>query len=559
MNDTSENIIIYLLKKFFYTEKKYTFLLILLSIIINILQVAVISNITAGLINAVQNSIVLDIFKNFKYFIIVSIIYLIINYIYKTIQLKLLSKLRHWLKSELVHIILKINNDNELEQINSIELNTPISRISAASFLVLNNFISYSFPNIILLLVIIAYFTYTNLIYGSIFLLCNLVIIFIIYSRFKIIESSNEIYEQSLNTNENGLIEILNNMERIIQRGQNINETNNFNKKINHTIESSIDFYSKANTENIISSSLLNLTIFINIGYLLNLYLTKQIDIKIFITFFTMLIIYRERFTSMIQNIPDIVEFIGRIENITFFFKNTINDYKNINQLYYKKTNLEFNTISFQNVIFSYTKNDKYILHNFNLDIHLNGLIGILGPSGRGKSTVGKLIIKLYKYTGIIKIDNIDIQTINNNYLRNNIVYIDQFSKLFDRKIIENVLYGCNIENADLYFCKKQLNFICNNFPLINNVLKKIDIYNKNAGLLGNNLSGGQKQVINVINGLIQNAKIIILDEPTNSLDYMLKKEVISLIDHYKSLKKAIIVITHDIDLIKILTTQIKI
>jgi len=293
--------------------------MITLSIIINVLQVAVISQLSAGIINAVQNSITIDIFRYFKYFIIISLIYVVTYNIYKLIQLQLLSKLRHWLKSELIEMILRVNNDKELQQMNIIDLNTPISRISAASFLVLNNFISYNLPNLVLFFVILTYFASKNLTFGLLFCICNIIIILVIYYRFDVITKSNAVYEDSLNENEKGLIEILNNMDKIIQRGENNSETSTFNLKIKHTIDSSIDFYT--NKETTISILLLNITLFINIGYIILLFLQKKIDVKLFITFFTIILVYRERFTSMIQNIPDIVEFIGRVDNITFFFK----------------------------------------------------------------------------------------------------------------------------------------------------------------------------------------------------------------------------------------------
>jgi hypothetical protein len=141
--DSSSNVVAYLLKKFFHGELKDTMLLIFSSIIINILHVAIISKLTAGIINSVQKLAVVDIYLYFKYFIIISIVYLIIYYIYKILQLRLLSKLRQWIKAEIIEIILRINNDKELQQINMTELNTPINRISSASFLVINNFTSY--------------------------------------------------------------------------------------------------------------------------------------------------------------------------------------------------------------------------------------------------------------------------------------------------------------------------------------------------------------------------------------------------------------------------------
>lgn len=561
MNSTSTNIVVYLLKKFFRSEIKNTISLLISGIIMNILHVAVISKLTAGIINAIQKLVVGDIYLYFKYFIIVSIVYLIIYYIYKILQLRLLSKMRQWIKSEIIEIILRINNDKELQQINMTELNVPINRISSASFLVINNLISYILPNITLLFVIISYFAYKNISFGSLFLICNLIIIATIYYRYPSIQSSNSLYEQSLNDNENRMLEILNNMDRIIQRGQNEYETTTFNSKINHTIDTSIDFYTKSNRESMIAIVLLNAAIFANIAYLIHLFLQKEIDVTLFITFFTMILIYRERYTAMIQNIPDIAEFIGRADNIMYFFKNIISDYKNTTIAHNKlvqntKNKIQLNSITFENVSFSYHKNDKRILTNFNMNVQLTGLIGIVGPSGKGKSTIGKLIIKLYKYDGIIRIDGIDIQTIDNNFIRNHIIYIDQSSKLFDRKIIDNVLYGCS---SGTTYCQKQFEHIRANFPQIDAILKKLDIENKKAGLGGNNLSGGQRQVVNIVNGLIQDAQIIIIDEPTNALDPILKKEVIQLIHTYKTYKKAIIVITHDKELMAVLDRKVSV
>jgi ABC-type bacteriocin/lantibiotic exporter with double-glycine peptidase domain len=564
MNATSTNIVVYLLKKFFHREIKSTISLLISGIIMNILHVAVISKLTAGIINAVQQLVVGDIYLYFKYFIIISVVYLIVYYIYKILQLRLLSKLRQWIKAEIIEIILRINNDKELQQINMTELNTPINRISSASFLVINNLISYILPNITLLFVIISYFAYKNISFGSLFFICNLIIVATIYYRYPVIHTSNSLYEQSLNDNENRLLEILNNMDRIIQRGQNEYETTIFNSKINHTIDTSIDFYTKSNRESMIATILLNTTIFANIAYLVHLFLQKDIDVTLFITFFTMILIYRERYTAMIQNIPDIAEFIGRADNIMFFFKNIVNDYKNATIAHNKlvqttKNTIKFNSITFENVSFSYNKTNKRILNNFNMNIQLTGLIGIVGPSGKGKSTIGKLIIKLYKYDGVIRIDGVDIQTIDNNFIRHNIIYIDQSSKLFDRKIIDNVLYGCSTDDTTPTYCRKQFEHIRVNFPKIDAILTKLDIENKKAGLGGNNLSGGQRQVVNIVNGLIQDAQIVIIDEPTNALDPILKKEVIQLIQTYKTYKKAIIVITHDKELMAVLDRKIAI
>jgi ABC-type bacteriocin/lantibiotic exporter with double-glycine peptidase domain len=560
MNDFQSNIVVYLLKKFVSDEIKNTILLVILTLAMNILYVNVISRITASIINAAQNLEIVNIYNYFKYFIIVSVVYLVIYYVYKSIQSRLISKLRQWIKLELIKIVLTINN-NDLSQINMTEINIPINRIAAACFLMYNSFITHIFPNMMLLLVIFGYFAYKNLNYGIIFLICNIIIIFTIYLRYYIIRESNILYENAILKDESHMLEILNNFDRIIQRGNYEFEQKNYSLDITNTIDASINFYLKANKEGLYVIILMNFTIFLNIGYLIYLFINKDIDIQLFITFFTIMLIYREKLFTVIQHIPDYAEFMGRGYMIMNYFKDFIKVYTNILNSKKNKVKLVFDDIIFENVSFEYNKNkdqtfNKSVLQNFNLHIKLNGLVGITGPSGKGKSTIGKLIIKLYKYSGKITIDGTDIDEIDNVFLRNNIIYIDQSSKFFDRKIIENLLYGCesNDEHCVLHF-----NNIRSSFPKIDSIIHLLDIENKKAGLHGNNLSGGQRQVVNIINGLIQKASIIIIDEPTNALDPELKKEVILLLQTYKKHKKAIIVITHDKDLMAILDKQIKI
>jgi ABC-type bacteriocin/lantibiotic exporter with double-glycine peptidase domain len=217
-------------------------------------------------------------------------------------------------------------------------------------------------------------------------------------------------------------------------------------------------------------------------------------------------------------------------------------EFENLINKEYKKMNLTFDKIVFKNVSFSYDGKVK-IMNNFNSQIYTNNkIIGIVGMSGNGKSTFAKLLIKMYKPdSGVIYIDDYDIQEIDSDYIRTNIVYVNQNSKLFDRKVIENILYGC----YDLDTCNGYLKEIMK-YPKINQLFKNVDIHNKKAGLFGENLSGGQRQVVNIIGGLIMPSKIVILDEPTNALDIELKEEIIQLIADFRKHKKCIIIISHD-------------
>jgi len=194
------------------------------------------------------------------------------------------------------------------------------------------------------------------------------------------------------------------------------------------------------------------------------------------------------------------------------------------------------------------------MVYHLNILIHLefdtNNIIGIVGKSGKGKSTIAKLIIKMHKYDGNIYIDNINIQNIDTNYLRNNIIYVNQNSKLFYKNINQNLFYGCDDKSSI-----DKLNIIMK-YENIRKLLSKLDFKNK-VGVGGANISGGERQIINIINGLITPSKILILDEPTNALDIELKKDLIEVIKHFKQYKKCIIIISHDSDIFHIFDKKI--
>jgi len=212
---------------------------------------------------------------------------------------------------------------------------------------------------------------------------------------------------------------------------------------------------------------------------------------------------------------------------------------------HYKEMDLPFKEIRFENVSFQYKTNAKPLFENLNITLNTdNKILGITGLSGNGKSTFIKLILKLYTCDkGTIYIDNTNITEIDADYIRKNMTYVNQTSKLFDKKIIDNMLYGCQ----DLPTCNSHLQKVLE-YDKIKELYRKKDIYNQTSGALGENLSGGQRQIINIIGGLINPSKILILDEPTNALDPDLKRELLDIIADFRKYKQCIIIITHDRD-----------
>ena len=562
-----KNILFSLIFKFFKEQQSKTIFIVFISCLLNILKINVISFISANIIKAIQGNNIISAYTYYKYFIVISIIFILLYNYYKILQTHLLSKLRQWVRHYIIKTLFYVNNEN-LSHINFTKINTPIFRIASNCFYFFNNIISSFIPNITLLLIVTLYFMYNNVVFGFIFLVGNIIALLYIYVFWNQMMEYNNKYENSVIENESYIVEILNNFEKIIYRGESENEIDNLFNHSTKMIDLGYEFYKNNTNHALVLNIIIFSLIFILIYYLIVLYSTKKIDSTIFITFITILLLYRDIILTSIQQVPEYVEFIGRSLSIYDLLNIPNIDNINIDGTDYKNINLDFNSIKFRNIKFKYkNKNhivetkleepNKYVINNFNLDIIANNkIVGITGVSGIGKSTLAKLLIKLYKYDGDILIDNINIKDIDTTYIRKNIIYVNQNSKLFDKKIIENILYGCK-NNDNINKCHEHLNFILK-FKKINELYKNID-FNKNAGLSGENISGGQRQVVNIINGLIIPSNIVILDEPTNALDKDLKKDIIEIINHFKKYKKCIIIISHDKDIYPIFDQEIQI
>jgi ABC-type bacteriocin/lantibiotic exporter with double-glycine peptidase domain len=543
-----------LLIKFLKEEKINTILIVLISCLISFFKINVISYISSNIIKSIQENELDKVYKFYKYFIIITVIYLILYYFYKVIQNELLSKLKHWLRFDLMKLLMLSNNEN-LSNINFTKLNTPIFRITNNCMHIFSSFITSFIPNISILLIIASFFLYKDFLFGFIFLVGNFIFLLYFYFNFNEIYIKNQIYEKNTLTNESYIVEILQNIDKIIFRGKINDEINNLSDKTKIIYDNGHNFYTTVNNKMFIIHLIIYFTIFILLIYLINLYSNKKINSIIFITFLTILLLYRDLILNFVVMLTDYIEYIGIIQSTHSYIDNI--DYENINKdLKISNEKLNFNTIEFNNINFKYKKGHKKIYDNFNKKINIdNKIIGLVGLSGNGKSTFAKLLIKMYKYDGTILIDNIDIKNINTEYLRKNIIYVNQNSKLFDEIIIKNIIYGCD-NNTE--YCNKYLIEIMK-FTKIKDLFKNIDFETTKAGLGGENLSGGQRQIINLINGLIIPSEIIILDEPTNALDPELKNDVIQLIKHFKKYKKCIIVISHDKDVFSIFDEKIEI
>jgi len=552
------DIISYLISEFFKEEKLNTVILCVLSLAITLIQTNGISYITANIIQSVEKNSKKITLEFFKYFIAASIVFFIVFYIYKRYQNNLITKIIQWVKHEIFKIILKSNNEN-MQNINFIEFITPITRISVSFYALFFDIITVIIPTVAFLLIISFYFLYENTTFGICFLIANLLLFYYIYMNWINLAKEKNVQETIINRNEKFIIDILNNIDKVIYRGETKNEISNFTTLTDDAIHSGIGFLNLISNYTSILTFFVYIIIFVSLFYLIQLKYTNKISTTIFITFMTILLLYRDRIIGTINNLPDWLEFIGRIEYISEDFNKMLGDDLNIQELLNKNYNtheLKFDNIKFDDITFYYkSKKSTPVFTNTSLNIDTDQkIIGVTGLSGKGKSSFAKLLLRLYEpVSGKIYIDGVDISTIDPDYIRKNITYVNQNSRLFDKKIIDNMMYGCK----DTDKCKDFLKDIMK-YPKIQGLYKNVDIYNSYAGSLGENLSGGQRQVVNIISGLINPSKILILDEPTNALDPQLKRELLMLIGDFKQYKKSILIITHDRDVYPLFDETLK-
>ena len=541
------NLLNFLLEKFFLEEKFSVIFLIVLSLILTFVSTNYLSSIVADIIQGVQTKKFSAAFDSYKEYVFGATIFLFLSYVYKIFQNRLLTKLTQWLKCELLRIILHANNEN-IQQINFIEFITPITRIPVSLYVLFYDVVSTIIPTFTFLIGIAAYFMYKNVYLGAFFFVSNCALFFYLYCVWEYLLDEKNKYEIKINENEKIIVDILNNIDKVIYRGQTDPEIFKFEQETNTGIDIGIKFLSNSTQHIMVMTLAIFLIFLVVLFYLIKLRMDNTIDTKFFITLVTIIIMYRERMAQLVGNLADYLEFIGKLNYIVDQFDEMLGSKPDIQHMLvksYDTVKVSFSEIRFQDVSFRYNDRQPFVFEHLSLRFTTNNkIVGITGVSGKGKSSFVKLLLRLYDPTsGRIFIDDVDITTMDPDYIRENVTYVNQNSKLFDKKVIDNLLYGC----TDINECQTNLTNIMA-YPKIQKVFQNVDIQNKKAGSLGENLSGGQRQIANIIGGLINPSPMLILDEPTNALDPDLKDELLAIIQTYRHHKKCILIITHDKD-----------
>jgi len=200
--------------------------------------------------------------------------------------------------------------------------------------------------------------------------------------------------------------------------------------------------------------------------------------------------------------------------------------------------------IKLENVTFKYPQTKRPVLENINLHIAPFQTVAIVGPTGSGKSSLVKLLLRLYNYEGTIKIDNTDITEYSLDSLRKGIGFIEQDIYLFPRSLKENIAIGKRDATQG------EIEQAARLAQIHDFIIEQPKKYETNAGEGGSQLSGGQKQRIAIARTFITNPRILILDDSTSSVDSRTEEEIIKAIQEV-ALHRTTFIITHRLSLIR--------
>jgi ATP-binding cassette subfamily B protein len=324
--------------------------------------------------------------------------------------------------------------------------------------------------------------------------------------------------------------ETISSLETIKNLNLTNNHTNKLVSKYSTYIHSIFNFNSFYNVINTIYSSINDIGLLIISSYGIYLNHLDKLSLVSLITFNSLVSYFLEPIKDIIRIIPTISEIKLSYTKVQEFLSIEPEQLRS-------KENFIPGNIKFSNISYSY---DDYhnVINNLSISLKENNHYIVRGHTGSGKSTLFKMLNhNINDYKGKITIGDINIKDYSLNTLRSNILYVSQQDKLFTDTIYNNIV-------LDKYISKSKLNYILKITKVDELISKKslrLDSYLYDDGF---NLSGGEKQRIILARALVQNPKILILDESLSEVDKSTENYILRNLGRHLS-KTTIIYITH--------------
>ena len=450
--------------------------------------------------------------------------YGISHFIKTVVQSNILMDFSFYSKKQIIENIFKMLTNNYKELPES-EIQWIINQISASSRQITKYLFEFVIPFFIIFMVISCYIYYYSIQIFYVFIIQNalLLVTNIVYHEALLTKWSRS--DQTTITNNNYINDKLKNLLNIIF-------DNSVNEEIAKIQQKEIQLYTDTTDAVSLQNGVLLVTntVIYGLFFVILYMIMKNRSLSHIVIILLLFKGFQETFiTETIYQYfaySKVIKINNILQNLT-----TETDCKTIGKFYGIKLN---------NVSYRYSDKSSYILRNLTIEFKPKQFNVIMGKSGSGKTTIMKLIIKMYNPTnGSIYMDDTDIESICQHDVRKRIYYVNQRTILFEESILYNLQYGNNTP-------KEKIEELLNTYDLLEYYQTLENGIETNAGVNGSNLSMGMQKIIMVVRGVLKPGKcIIIYDEPLTSLDKETREKIVKLMVN-ESKNKTIIVISHD-------------
>jgi len=519
------------------SNKTYLLLYLILSFMVYTIGSLLIPRTITEFINATNKKEVfgVNVLKTIQSGSMMGILYLlgILFTIYTCIDLlkdyfenDILLKISTYTKKEIIRKIFYkyTNNYKEIPE-------SEVSWVIQNTYGTIRNLIRYFMINVIpcfiMFFIISIYFVHYDKMIGTLFIGQYILLNALIYGWHNSLFKSYYDSDTKNITNNNIIGDKIKNLMNIIFDNHIENEINSLIKNEDELLEYMNECYYKHNTISFIINILSYFILFVI------LYKLLYKDKKVISTLLLMFLLYKGIQDKFLNDTLYQYFSLSKIMKINDFIQDINEDAtcKNIKPFY---------SIKLNNVSYRYDEKSGYILRNLNIHFKPKEINVLMGKSGSGKTTIMKLIIKMYNPTkGDIYLDETNSKDICQTDIRNNIYYVNQRTILFDETVLYNLQYGNDIS-------KNVILELLNKYDLLDYYKTLEHGLDSTCGVNGSNLSLGMQKIIMVVRGILKpNKPILIFDEPLTSLDKETRVKIVKFIVN-ETKGKTVIIISHD-------------
>ena len=403
---------------------------------------------------------------------------------------------------------------------------------------------NYVLPTFVILFISIIYFFTINKKLGFLGLIGCLLFVTVLYLGLETCIDKTKMKDRLHNDLQESISDTLNNILPIYSSDTMDDELNilkSKEKKLNKEYTISI-FYSLKFK---LTYALMYLVLFLLInGYAAYLLYNKKIKMDAMISILIIVLYLISMLSATAGELRDLMINLGVLKETQIYLDELLN-FPKVKSNESQSLQVINGEIEYKDITFKYPSVDKPLFNSFNLKFNPGESVAVMGTIGSGKSTLIKILMKLNRISkGTVTIDGVDLSNVSSNEIRKSISFVPQNPKLFNRTVYENITYGMpnkTRDDVDKMIAKLKLQKI---FASLS------DSLNTMAGKNGDNLSGGQRQVVFLLRCALRDNKIIILDEPTSALDNENRKFIMNILEEMFK-HKTLIIITHDNEILQ--------